>query len=133
MGSRDKSSWSFEEIDLLDELLKLDTPISHIADVLGRSRTAIQHATVKLVYQQLLDHTPEDIALRYNKPISWVESGIVDDKYRLLDNADDLGSSSGSSPISTLLLSVMSSLLCTTVSTGMVYFGYLLYENGFGR
>lgn len=132
MGNRDKTSWSLDEIDLLDELLKLDVSSSHIANMLGRSRAAVQHATVKLVYQQLLDHTPEVIALRYNKPISWVESGIVDDKFRVLEDADD-AFVHGSRHTSRLLLSVMSSLLCTTVSTGMVYFGYLLYENGFGR
>lgn len=147
--------WTDAEINVLDGLLQLGATPSEISDSLkNRSEVAIKHAISRIIFQQLLVHTPEEIADRYKRDVSWVEEGIVHKKYYIdfesedtddeVENENDiLGDDinkqniiwlSGGEEVSgtdILIVSVFSMFACLVVS-GMGYYGCALYEHGFG-
>lgn len=151
-STRHGEAWTDEEIKLLDEFLQSGVEPSIIAKGLSRSDTAVKHAICKLIYQQLLEHSPETIAERYKKDLSWVTSEIVDPKYYVdfeseedeedcdtdseisLDLSRDKLQAAASANVdltTSLLVIAMFSAAVTTVVSGMGYYGCKLYMNGF--
>jgi hypothetical protein len=150
MSNRNGLPWSTDDIELLDKLVQTDRPLKSIARELGRSETAVKHAITKLMYQQLIGHSPFDIAMRYNKPVEWVLVNIVDPKYLVChddsdDDSDDDDSDDDSddeivSPYmrpkgatSSILLGSIACALVTVLSTSLVFYGYTLCTNGFAQ
>jgi hypothetical protein len=92
---RNNEPWELDEIELVDRMLQVDTmSIPHIARSLRRSEMAVKHAISKIIYQQLLDHTPAEIAERYNRDLSWIRY-IVDPKYNINYDNDNYFNSNG--------------------------------------
>ena len=123
---RNKEPWSSEEIELLDQFLQSDLPFHRIAHGMGRTEMAVHHATSKMIFQQLLEHTPEEIAERYNKPLSWIQDELIDAKYRVEFDHEI------ASHTHQLFHGILSVAFATVVS-GMVYWVHLLNHNNFGR
>jgi hypothetical protein len=139
-SSRNKSPWSVSEIELLDKLLKAGIPSHKACLMLGRTEMATEHAITKLVFQQLLYRTPEEIAERYGQPVSWVTDELVDPKYSIEDDEEeeDWGESSVEATVSSveavqsrLIMAGVLSAFYATVISGAAYYGYLLCNNGF--
>lgn len=149
--SKSCKSWTDEDIDLLDRLLRVDLSIKQIAKVLGRSERATEHAVSKMVYHQLVSHTPQEIADRYNKDVQWVANEVVDPKYYVTHGdtddeyscaymdgdgesdccGDEIDCTSPVSDGTTAFLSGMIGVFALTTMAGAAYWGYLLMENGF--
>ena len=126
---RNKEPWELDEIELLDKLLQSgEMPLGNIAQGLGRSEMAVKHAVTKMIYQQLLDHTPEKIADRYERDVTWVEN-VVDPKYRIVYNPDAVPSGGGTRMLAAFIMKVM----YVTIGAGMAYYTWLLQKNGFGQ
>ena len=147
---RNKEPWEHDEIKLLDRLLMGgDIPLANIAQCLGRSDMAVKHATTKIIFQQLLEHTAEEIADRYKRHVSWIED-IVDAKYRIDHDValveleasaeeedtevylDGVQLPKPAIPQNSYLLLTVFNTMWMTVSAGAAYYTWLLYKNGFG-
>lgn len=150
--TRNKEPWEHDEIKLLDRLLLSGgIPLANIAQCLGRSEMAVKHAITKVVFQQLIEHTAEEIAARYARDVSWVEN-IVDTKYHIehevdlddadadeadaneayTDDVDEPDEGAATKPHISYLLLTMFNTMWMTVSAGAAYYTWLLYKNGFG-
>ena len=130
MTQRTGEPWDDDEIELLDQFLQSGVPLSVIAKGLSRTETAVKHAVSKLVYQQLLDHTPMEIATRYKKKLDWITEEIVDPKYYIDFDYQEPEQPSTDSVTGVLVTGFMLGL-ATLVVSGMGYYGCMLYDNGF--
>jgi hypothetical protein len=88
--------WTPDEIEMLDMLLRNGVYARQACKVLQRSRLATEHATKNIIYQQLLTHTPYEIAERYNTEVEWITEGIVSPKYNINHETDECESESES-------------------------------------
>ena len=129
--------WTSDEIEMLDMLLKNDIGPRQACKVLHRSRFATEHAVKNMIFQQLLTHTPYEIAARYNKDVDWVTEGIVSPKYNINHETDECESECGESVaeeksrsisdiVTTYVLIGTTSALFSLVTLGVGYYAHIL-------
>lgn len=97
---------------MLDRMMKDDFTWRDIARILGRTENAVRNAFRNIVYHQLLDNKPIDVATKYNMTVEDLRDTIVHPKYAL-DESKPF-------PWKTML---------SLLAFGGAYYTHLLYKN----
>lgn len=124
--------WTLDDIELLDILLRANIQLSDACKLLGRTKPATEHAVKKIIYQQLLEHTPDSIAERYNKDVNWITDELVDPKYRIYyetESEDEEDDDKIQEDEDDIVLKTSLSMFASTVVAGVAYYLFLLYSN----
>jgi hypothetical protein len=73
--------WTTEDIELLHELIRKKASIQKKTVKLGRTRKAIEDATRKIMFQQLLEHAPSEVARNYDMSEEELKHNVVERKF----------------------------------------------------
>lgn len=76
-------SWSEEELQILDEMLRAKHSMKVIGKALGRTENAVRNAFRNIVFHQLLTSDARKIAKQYHMDVRDLHETIVHPKYAI--------------------------------------------------
>lgn len=110
------SEWTTTDIKCLHDLLREGASFADISRIVKRTRSAVANATHKIVAQQLLHHSPTEVARNYGIPLRDLRALVGANKYYVpIEVPGD-----HSIPMSILMIGGL------IVACGMARFGHVL-------
>lgn len=105
-------SWSDEELQIVDEMMKENYTFRDIGKTLGRTENAVRNVFRNIIYHQLLQNEPKIVAKKYHLTLEDLHESIVHPKYALREESNF--------PWKTL---------ASLALVGSAYYAHLLYNN----